>query len=119
MIFLSGLGIFALYIGCQIAGKRWPPGNAYWFFQTSHLIAGFLVAAALTAYLHTVAALITGSLVIGVLWEVWEFIYDRSAAVKRLAARVGAHHGAFTWGDTFFDLFLDLAGAFFFIYLFL
>ena len=85
--------------------------KVYWFFEFCHLSAGFFVAAFLANILNLPELIVVGTLVVGVLWELYELADERWKYFRKLLGKHETKHHKMTWSDTLLDLALDTLGA--------
>lgn len=85
--------------------------KAYWFFEFCHFSAGFFVATFLANIFQSPTLIIFGTLSVGIIWELWEVMRERSKYLKKLFRELKMKQEKMTWSDTVLDLALDIAGA--------
>ena len=104
--------IAALDVVASIFYLHW---TLWWFDIVLHFLAGAAVSMALIVIwqnisnhlefnkLKEILMLVLGTLLIGLLWEIFELFFDITSFSD----------GIFYWRDTFSDLIMDICGGFF------
>lgn len=110
MLLPSLCGVGLLFIYSQLVDRRLPYKRAYWHFEVCHFLAGFFVAAGAAAVTPNSGAIFGVTMIVGILWEIWEFMLERPF-LSRVFDKMGWRHGPWTLPDTILDLILDAAGA--------
>ena len=90
----------------------------YWLNEASHLVGGFLLSAMFLNFLDKKLVLST-VLVVGVLWEIYEFLINKNTKIKKyLENKFKYYITPSTFSDTILDLSLGFSGALSYLYLF-
>src|SRR3989338_3757965 len=90
----------------------------YWFFETAHFLGGFFVAIFFSNFFDSSLFIIFGVLMVGLLWEIWEFMVNKNADLRQfLMRRFNYYVDKVTWPDTILDLFLGFLGAIVYLYI--
>lgn len=110
LLFLSLCGVVLLFVYSHLVDKRLSYQEAYWHFEVCHLLAGFFVAVGVASVTPNREVIFGITMVVGILWEIWEFMLERPF-LSRLFDALGWRHGPWTLADTALDLTLDAAGA--------
>lgn len=107
--------VVLVFINLTISYK----GNKlYWMYESSHFLAGFLLAALLSSFLDNKLVLLA-VLTISLSWEIYELIVSRSKYLREFfEAKFKIYITPPTFLDTGLDLLLDVLGAVFYLYLF-
>ncbi len=118
MLVLSILLLIILYLITSYIGNHFEYKKVYWFFEFTHFLGGFLTAFFLSNFFQDIKTILIGVFFVGFLWELKEFITDKSERIKVFLAKHNIRQGPFTIPDTLLDLFLDVLGAFIFVKIF-
>lgn len=105
--------LVALYGVNFYIGRRFPYKKVHWFFEVSHFLAGFLLAAFFADFFVSAFDVVLAAVLVGLLWELFEVITDRVSWLRHVMKP-----GPITPADTLLDLILDAAGALLFTVLF-
>lgn len=95
-------------------------GNKYTkIFPIFHLVAGFVVAGLVYQYSEKIIVIIGLTILVGLLWECYEYILCKVRFLHNLMKRVlgGVEFRLPPWQDALFDLAMDAGGAIMFVYL--
>src|SRR3989344_6296224 len=111
MILLPIVFLAILYLSCVYINNHFEYKKAYWFFEFSHLAAGFLIALFLSNFLPNAISTVILTALVGLIWEIGEIIVDRSDRIKNMLAKLNIRQGPVTVSDTLLDLVLDTSGA--------
>lgn len=110
---ISIVGLVFINILFSRKGRR-----AYWLFELSHFIGGFILAALFLNFLDKKSVLLA-VLMVSILWEVYELIITKSKKIKKcLENKFKYYITPSTFSDTVLDLLLNVLGAGFYLYLF-
>jgi len=118
MTLLLLIFLVILYLSCVYVSNHFEYKKGYWFFEFSHLAAGFTIAAFLSNFLMATAQIIIGAAFVGLIWEAGEIIIDKSEQIKNFLNKLNIRQGPITFLDTILDLGLDVTGALIFVLIF-
>jgi len=117
LFFPFGVLIFIFWASVYVS-HNYSPRKVYWFFEFCHLSAGFFVTAFLANFFGSTSATITGTFIVGGLWELWEYSRIHWRFMKKLMDDWGLRgDGKMSWPDTMLDLLLDVLGAVLYVHL--
>lgn len=115
MAVIALVGVFLL---STLVSWKMKYKDSYWLFEAFHLFAGFFIAMFFSGLLDSDVFIVLTTLAIGIIWEILEFIRSHSRKLDAFLLKFKIKQGKITLADTLLDLFLDLAGAILFLFVY-
>lgn len=117
-LWLAIAAFLALTMACRYVGAKCAYRRSHWFFELSHFMSGFLVAAIFANFISDKPQIVLATLWIGLVYEIYELAIVKFPSVRKLLTKMHLKMGPITPADTLLDILLDLAGAILFVTLF-